>query len=47
VVLEFTDDLPCYTQAAKRLKHIGQPFADLLIGIQVPVAIGRPDIANR
>jgi hypothetical protein len=46
-LLELTHDLPRHAQAAKCLKHIGQAFADLLVGIQVPAAIGGPDIANR
>jgi hypothetical protein len=47
VLLQFTHDLSRHAQAAKRLKQIGQPFADLLVRIQVPGAIGRPDIPNR
>jgi hypothetical protein len=46
VLPEFPHDLPRHAQAAKCLKQIGQAFADLLVGIQVPSAIVRPDIAN-
>src|SRR5215210_2239395 len=47
VLLELTHNLPGDTQPAKGLKEIGQPFADLLIGIQLPAAIAPRNITCR
>jgi hypothetical protein len=47
VLLQFPHDLPRDAQTAKGLKQIGQAFANLLIGIQLPGAIECPAEANR
>src|SRR5690349_9296744 len=47
VLLELTHHLPGNTKPAKCLKQIGQPFADLLVGIQFPAALVPTNIPNR